>query len=111
VTSFNHLIRIADRLGEVTAGSSAADLTIHLAIEREGHVLSYTSHEGAAWGLLPPSFEWIPSTYAGHRVYAACRRSGLDGEWPHPHYGQWGRTLPLAMCGAVIRAYATLAKG
>jgi hypothetical protein len=82
-----------------------------LAIEREGQVLSYTSHEGAAWCLLPPGFEWIPSTYAGRQVNGACRRSKLDGAWPYPHHGQWGRTLPLAVCGAVMRAYAALTKG
>jgi hypothetical protein len=71
VTSFNHLIRLADRLGKVEAGN----------------------------------------TYASRQVYAACRRSGLDGEWPYPHYGLWGRTLPLAICGAVMRAYAALVKG
>jgi hypothetical protein len=45
------------------------------------------------------------------RIYATCRRSGMDGEWPYPHHGQWGATLPLAMCGAVMRANAGLVKG
>jgi hypothetical protein len=65
---------------------------------------------GGAVQPVNPGFEWLPSTYAG-RVYAACRRSGIDGELPYPHHGQWGATLPLAKCGAEMRAHATLVKG
>jgi hypothetical protein len=54
-------------------------------------------------------FEWLPGTYASGEVYAACRRCGLDWEWPYPHHRQWGPTL--AMCGAAMRAYARLVKG
>ena len=44
-------------------------------------------------------------------VYVACRRTGMLDGFPHPHHGQWGRTLPLAMCWAVVRAYADLVEG
>jgi hypothetical protein len=50
--------------------------------------------------VLTPGFEWLPPHYSGALVYAFCRRCGMDGEWPYPHHGQWGATLPLAMCGA-----------
>src|SRR3954470_5099539 len=109
--SFNRLLRIADQLGQVPAGSLLADLAIHDALGLIGVAMPYTRNEAAARSLLPPGFEWLPSTYSGGAVYAACRRSGQDGEWPHPHHGQWGAALPLAMCGAVVRAYAGLAKG
>ena len=105
---FDRLIRIADRLGQVQAGSPAADQAIHQALDRSGAVLTYTTAEDAAQGLLPAGFELLPATYAGGAVYAACRRRGTDGEWPHPHHGQWGTTLPLAICGACLRAYAAL---
>jgi hypothetical protein len=70
---------------------------MHDALGRFGPVLPCTSDKAAA-ELLPPGFEWMPFTYAGRLVYAACRRAGLDGEWPHPHHGQRGRTLALSMC-------------
>jgi hypothetical protein len=104
------LIRIADRLAQLEAGSAEADRTIHDATGQVGPVLLYTRDGAAARGLLPEGFEWLASIYAGVTVYAACRRIGLRGGVPHPHHGQWGRTLPLAMCGAVVRAYAGLAK-
>jgi hypothetical protein len=72
--------------------------------------LLYTTQEEAARGLLPAGFEWIPIAFARGGVYVACRRSGLDGELPYPHHGQWGATLPLAICGAVMRAHAALVK-
>jgi hypothetical protein len=74
-------------------------------------VLAYSREEPAARSLLPAGFEWRPPHYIGPLIYAACRRSGMDGEWPYPHHGQLGRTLPLAMCGAVMRACAALVKG
>jgi hypothetical protein len=76
VTPFDRFIRIADRLGEVTAGSLLADLTIHEALGLAGVVMPYTRNEAAARGLLPAGFEWLPSTYSSGTVYAACRRSG-----------------------------------
>ena len=97
--TFDRLIRIADRLGQVQAGSPAAGQAIHQTLDRSGPVLTYTTAEEAAQSLLPAGFELLPATYTGGAVYAACRRSGTDGEWPHPHHGQWGATLPLAMCG------------
>ena len=83
--SFDRLIRIADRLGQVQAGSPAADQAIHQALDRSGPVLTYTTAEDAAQGLLPAGFELLPATYAGGAVYAACRRIGTDWELPHPH--------------------------
>ena len=106
--SFDRLIRIADRLGQVQAGSPAADQAIHETLNRSGPVLAYTTVEDAAQSLLPAGFELLPATYAGGAVYAACRRSGTDGELPHPHHGQWGTTLPLAICGAASRSWSGL---
>jgi hypothetical protein len=111
VTPFDRFIRIADRLGQVAAGSLLADLAIHKALGLAGVVMPYTRNEVAARSLLPAGFEWLPSTYSGGVVYAACRRSGIDGAWPYPPHGQWGATLALALCGAVMRANAALVKG
>ena len=106
--TFDRLIRIAYRLGQVREGSTAADQAVHETLNLSGPVLAYTTAEDAAQSLLPAGFELLPATYAGGAVYAACRRSGTDGELPHPHHGQWGTTLPLAICGACLRAYAAL---
>jgi hypothetical protein len=107
VTPFD-LIRIAELLSQATTGSLEADLTIHEALGLAGPVLRYT-HEGwVARGLLPAGFEWMPPTYTSGKIYAGCRRSRARGEWPHSCHGQWGATLPLAMCGAVMRANAAL---
>ncbi len=95
----------------MSAGTPEADRAIHKALGRLGPDPSYTAGNAAAEELLPPGFEWMPATYSGALVYAACRRAGLDGEWSYPHHGQWGPTLPLAMCGAVLRAWAKLARG
>ena len=105
---FDRLIRIADRPGQVQAGSPAADQAIYETLNRSGPVLAYTTVEDAAQSLLPAGFELLPATYAAGEVYVACRRSGTDGELPHPHHGQWGTTLPLATCGACLRAHAAL---
>jgi hypothetical protein len=107
----NRFLRIADRLAKVEAGSGAADQAIHEATGQAGPVLPYTTEASAAAQLLPPGFEWQDATYAGGRVYASCRRIGMDGPWHHPHHGQWARTLPLSVCGAAMRAWAKLAKG
>ena len=66
--------------------------------------------EAAALVLLPPGFEadW-PTSIAGE-VYAAVWRRGLLDGLPHPHHGQWGATCALALCGAVLRAWAKLEK-
>jgi hypothetical protein len=106
--TFDRLIHIADRLGQVQAGSPAADQAIHQALDRSGPVLAYTTAEDAAQNLLPAGFELLPATYAGGAVYAACRHSETNGELPHPHHGQWCTTLPLAICGAFLRAHAGL---
>lgn len=74
------LFRIASRLGQVPAGSPKADQTIHEALGRAGPILPYTTDKGAAAGLLPPGFKWMPTTYSAGWVYSPCRRSGLDGE-------------------------------
>ena len=106
--TFDRLIHIADRLGQVQAGSPAADQAIHQALDRSGPVLTYTTTEEAAQSLLPAGFELLPATFGGGAVYAACRRSGTDGKLPHPHHGQWCTTLPLAICAACLRAHAGL---
>ena len=106
--TFDRLIRIADRLGQVQAGSPTVDQVLHQTLDRSGPVLAYTTAEDAAQSLLPAGFELLPATYAGGAVYAACRRSGTDGELPHPHHGQWGTTLPLAISGACLRVHAGL---
>jgi hypothetical protein len=107
----SRLLRIAHRLGQVPAGSAEADQAIHEATGRNGPVLPYTTEASAAAQLLPTDFEWRDATHARGRVYASCRRIGMDGPWHHPHHGQWARTLPLSMCGATMRAWAKLAKG
>ncbi|TDH57609.1 hypothetical protein E2C06_35805 [Dankookia rubra] len=106
--TFDRLIRIADRLGRVQAGNAAADQAIYQALNRSGPVLAYTVAEDAAQSLLPAGFELLPATYAGGAVYAACRRSGTDGKLPQPHHGQWGTTLPLAICGVCLRVHEGL---
>jgi hypothetical protein len=112
LTPSDRLNRIADRLGKLPAGSMEADSTIHDALGLAGAVLPYSREEVAARGLLPTGFEWLPVTYSGSggTVFAACRRSRRERGWPHTHHGQWGHTLPLALCGATMRARATLAK-
>jgi hypothetical protein len=106
--TFDRLIHIADRLGQVQAGSPEADQAIHQALDRSGPVLTYTTSEEAAQNLLPAGFELLPATFGSGAVYAACQRSGTDGELPHQHHGQWCTTLPLAICGACLRAHAGL---
>ena len=102
------LIRIADRLAQLEAGSDAANKAIHDALGLSGAVRDYTTSEAAARSLLPDGFEWLQPVHSAGTVYMACRRSGLDGEFPYPHHGQWGRTTPLAACGAAMRAYSKL---
>jgi hypothetical protein len=113
LTPSDRLNRIADRLGKVPAGSIEVDSIIHDALGLAGAVLPYSREEAAARVLLPTGFEWLLVIHSGSgsAVFAACRRSGRDREWPHTHHGQCGHTLPLALCGAIMRARATLAKG
>ena len=106
--TFDCLIRIAYRLGQVREGGPAADQAIHETLNLSGPVLAYTTAEDAARSLLAAGFELLPATYTGGAVYAACRRIGTDGELPHPHHGQWGATLPLAICGVCLRVHAGL---
>jgi hypothetical protein len=47
----------------------------------------------------------VPPIRSGERIYMACRR--MDVAVLHR---QWARTLPLAMCGALLRAHAALAR-
>jgi hypothetical protein len=108
MTQSARLLRIADRLAQVDAGTPAADQAIHQALGRTGPVLPYTTDVAAVRGLLPSGFEWLATVYSAGWVYEACRCVGLDEGLPHPHHGQWGRTTPLAACRAVIRAYARL---
>ena len=57
LTCYDRLLRIADRLGKVAAGSVLADGAIHKAVGRLGPVQPYTTDEAAARTLLPPGFE------------------------------------------------------
>jgi hypothetical protein len=94
----------------VECGSPEAGRIIHKAHGRGGPVLAYTRNEAAARLLLPEGFAWRADTYSAGFVYASCRRMGLDGVLPHPHHGKRGQTLLLAMCGAVMQAYAAWCK-
>jgi hypothetical protein len=111
MSSFNHLLRLADRLAQVTAGSLEADRTLHVAIEARGTVPPYTSQDAAACLLLPDGFEWRQATYSGGLVYASCQHMRLDSGFGDPHIGQRGKTAALAMCGAAMRGRAGLVKG
>ena len=93
-----------------TACSAAQ--AIHEAVGLTGLTLPYTTDEVAARTLVLPGFEWMPTTYFAGWVYAPCRRAGLEADGMlYPHQWQWRRTLPLSMCGSVIRAWVKLAKG
>jgi hypothetical protein len=106
VIRYDRLIRIADRLARVKVGSAAADAAIHEAVGQAGLVRPYTIDEAAARTLLPLGFEWMAITPAAKWVYAPCRRAGRGADGMlHPHHGQWGRTLPLSMCGAAMRTW------
>ena len=98
--SFERLIRIADRLRELPAGSAAADAAIHRALGLPGE---YTTDEAALRTLLPDGFEAYISTGIGGAVYGVVVRAG---DRNYPHHGQWGATPVLAMCGALMRAHA-----
>ena len=104
------MLRIADRLGKVSAGSAEADEAIHQALGRAGPAPPYTTDMEAARTLLPPGFvELGDPMYTADAVYAACRRAGIDRSGlPFPHHGGWGATLPLALCHACVRAQASL---
>ena len=94
MASFDRLIRIADRLAQVSEGSPAADRTIHEALGLTGPAPPYTTEVAAALALLPPDFEaeW-PVSNAGGEVYGLVVRKGLLDGLPHPHFGQWGANL------------------
>ena len=102
----DRLLRIADRLSQLVAGSPEADRAIHDALGREGPVLAYSRDEAASRLLLPTGFEWRDPVHSPKAIYASCRRAGIDGGFAYPHHGQWGRTSALAMSGAVMRARA-----
>lgn len=104
--TFDLLIRIADRLSQVSTGSPEADRAIHDAFGRDGPVLPFTREEQVARLLLPAGFEWRDPVHSPKAVYASCRRVGLDGGFPYPHHGQWSQTPALAMSGAVLRVRA-----
>ena len=111
MTSYECLLRIADRLAKVEAGSIAADTTTHQVLGREGQAPPYTTDEAVARTLLPPGFEWMQITWTAGWVYAPCRRAGIapDG-FSYPHHGQWGRSIPLSLSGGVLRAWAALTR-
>ncbi len=104
MTRGEDLLHLADRLGQVERGGGGADLSLHLALALEGDVLPYTRQAGLASGLLPQRYAWLPPIRSGDRVHMACRQT--DGGLLHR---QWACTLPLAMCGALLRAHAALA--
>ena len=106
--SHGRFLRIATRLGKLQAGSVEADGVIHEVLGRRGTVLPYTTSEEAARGLLPAGFEWMAPVHSAGTVYMSCRRVGAEDRYPYPHHGAWGRTTPLAACGAAMRAYAKL---
>ena len=102
-TPFGRLIRIADRLRELPAGSAAADAAIHRALGLPGEPRAYTTNEAALRTLLPESFEMYVSISVADAVYGVVTRAG---DPDYPHHGQWGATPVLAMCGALMRAHA-----
>ena len=81
--TFDRLVHIADRLGQVQAGSPAADQTIHQTLNLSGPVLAYTTAEEAAQSLLPAGFELLPATYAGGRS-AATHLARQHPRWSPP---------------------------
>ena len=109
-TPFGHLIRIADRLRELPAGSAAADAAIHRALGLPGEPRAYTTDEAALRTLLPEGFEMFISPGLASAVYGVVTRAG---DRDYPHHGQWGATPVLALCGALMRAHAawTRARG
>jgi hypothetical protein len=108
--SFERLIRIADRLRELPAGTAAADAAIHRALGLPGEPRAYTTDEAALRTLLPEGFEMYVSIGVADAVYGVVTRAG---DRDYPHHGQWGATPVLAMCGALMRAHAawTRARG
>ena len=102
----DRILRIASRLNKVERGSPEADAAIHHVLALAGPQLDYTTDTDAAGSLLPKGFEWTQPTYSADAVYAACRRKGLGADGlNHPHVGQWGRTLALAMAGTAVRSH------
>ncbi len=70
MTDRARLLRIADRLGKVSAGSAEADEAIHQALGRAGPAPPYTTDMEAARTLLPPGFvERGDPTYMTGAVY------------------------------------------
>lgn len=108
--TLDHLVRMANRLSQLKAGSPDTDRAIHDVLGREGPVLAYSHNEGASRLLLPAGFEWCDPVYSSRAVYAFCRRTGFVDGSQHPHHGQWSQTPALAMCGAVLRAWAVEVK-
>jgi hypothetical protein len=106
--SFGRLIRIADRLRELPAGSAAADAAIHRALGLPGEPRAYTTDEAALRTLLPDGFEMYVSIGVADAVYGVVTRAG---DRDYPHHGQWGATPVLALCGALMRAHAAWVKG
>ena len=83
--SFGRLIRIADRLRELPAGTAAADAATHRALDLPGDPGAYTSDEAALRTLLPEGFEMYVSTSIGSAVYGVVVRAG---DRNYPHHGQ-----------------------
>jgi hypothetical protein len=66
--SFGRLIRIADRLCELRAGSAAADAAIHRALNLPGEPRPYTTDETALRTLLPEGSGIAPSRGRGAKM-------------------------------------------
>jgi hypothetical protein len=95
------LLRLAGRLGELAAGSPAADRAIHEALSQAGPVLAYTADEATARRLLPAGYEATLMTLAAGRAYYAVRQPNA------PYHGAWGATAALSLCAALLRLQAT----
>ncbi len=74
MTPFARLIRIADRLRELPAGTAAADAAIHRALDLPGEPRPYSTNEAALRALLPDGFEAYISTGIGGAVYGVVAR-------------------------------------
>ncbi len=107
LTPFARLFCFADRLRELAAGTAAADPAIHRALGLPGEPRPHTRDEATLRTLLPDGFEMYVSISVADAVYGVVTRAGNRD---YPHHGQWDPTPALALCGALMRAYAARAK-
>ncbi|WP_149535322.1 hypothetical protein [Siccirubricoccus phaeus] len=99
----NLINRIADQLEREAAGSPAADVAIHRALERRGSPAPYTTDRSAAKLLLPPGHEAEVLTFAGRNL-GSCWRPARPTETSR------AATQELALCAAIMRAWAVRLK-